>query len=229
MNPEDRELQRRLRQIEVPSDLKNRLRQIPNDAAERIQPATNTDSQGDEPSYRPAGWVWIPLAIAASLAGLSLYLFWPAPPRADESVAVEQTSEPSGKRLTVDNQTMTEPPLSESTDRSSLMVENSATSNLLDEMAAELNQLDQLVVQIKVHRLSEQVRQAEHKQSRQSNRSTGLSPNDRASMVMSLSNQAALQMGVDKKIVERNFADVIEKFPGTRGSQWARQGLNTEL
>jgi hypothetical protein len=56
-----------------------------------------------------------------------------------------------------------------------------------------------------------------------SSRPSSLDSNQRASLIVSMSDQSALQLGATRQSVERDMARVIERFPNTRGALLAEQ------
>jgi hypothetical protein len=178
MTIDDKQLDAWLREVAIPGDLAERLMSLP----------------GREPPTRESRGrldlvVGAALALAATIAGVAVFVR--GMERAKRLEVAAPT--PGGERV------------------------DATPSVELVKARGDLAAIDEALSQLEVRALSEKLATFASDASTEA-----LAPLDRASLIVCLSDQSALQLGGSRESVERDMARVIEKFPSTAGAANAR-------
>lgn len=226
MKPDDHQLQALLRQVEIPSGLKSQLLEIgsgdglvPVDASNGHQPLTGQDPKSKSLDRRQSSWkIATLLAVAASLAVMGLYVFWLEKPETTLPNANRDQREPGreGWLPTLEKPTL----------------ENVSAGKLLEQMSADSARLDELMLQIRMNQLKAELAEIERidqAKLRTNGVDESLSNRESASLILTLADQTAFQLGADRAVVKQGLDFVLENFPGTEGAKLAEQILQTEL
>lgn len=176
--------------------------EVPQDLAERLRSLSDSASQ----VARPPRWPWFAaasvLAVAASIAAIVLF--------------VNRTDSPNAAPLVAENSN----PTTEATP-ANVATPNALASETppsLEEIRAEVEMIDRLLRQRTILDLGDKLAALSDRRP-----ATSLESNQRASLIVSLSDQAAIDLGASRQSVAQDMARVIERFPNTRGAAVAEQ------
>ncbi len=248
MNSKDKQLDELLRQIDVPVDLKSRLRRIPDLSSGLGASEFDGDLLSDNASdglrepvglpAKPSGnrsvvrhSVWplaVALSVAASLAAFGVYVQWFAGPPHSASSPNElaSQSDPSNQPRAIDEvigESTFPAPAATLSELESLEQEIAANEMMIESlrMRTRIDQLDQQLSDLN-RAAASSLRSRMAKVQRTSSR-------EEASLILALSSESALHLGVERGVVLKSLQHVVEQFPETRGADRAQQFLNTKL
>ena len=204
---DDEQLDALLRDVSVPSDLKDSLRQIPPKHGiagvttdQKVERKTHKSQNG-----RPATWMMV---LAASLAAVAAFAGWQwyAGQNGNDAgmVAKIGQADSNDDAETIPN-----------------IVDDDAESKLLAELDQEIATLTTMLDQIEIQKMKQLLSQTET-----SRYETELANQDVQSLIIALSDQISLPLGGNSDSVESDMAQVIDKFPGSMGAEIAREYLS---
>ena len=196
--PTDEQLDAMLRDVQVPADLKSRLRRIP-------EPITAADGVGHTSSTR-ARWLYYALA-ASLLAGATFATARFLNKRTrDAAPNLAATKTNAATRTNEDAETNLEP----------------AQENLIAGSARKSDQQDQelQILQAEVQKLKIAKLESELFQLEQLN-DTRLSQSEIESIIMALAPEHSVALGGDEAYVRSEMARVQREYPNTRGAMLA--------
>lgn len=217
MKLDDQTLQNLLRDVPVPSDLKERLREItkalPLDAgpAAAVAPASNATGRARVSRLNARRWGWAAgLVTTAALCGV--IASWPSGPRPGELAPETQAhgiATPSQQIDTPINPLASGP----------LSADASEMSSALREATGELDRLAQS--------LEDHLRAAERSESlsRRAVALPALNPTDHVSLEWVIANQTAVEFVPSRDWYLRDLLAAIDRFPESAGAEQARAAL----
>jgi hypothetical protein len=221
MNSEDKQLDELLRKIDVPVDLKSRLRQIADPVApeDDLPRPINKNPERNRRSVLP--WA-VAISVAASLAACGVYFQWfsgptPSTPAPSRLASQADPIIPS----VISGQSNTPTPAAVLSEIELLEQQIAANDLMINSMQMQ-NQIDLLDQQLSDLNRASSVRRRLASSQRSSGR-------EEASLILTLANESALQLGVNRGDVLKSLQHVVEQFPDTRGSDRAQLILKSEL
>jgi hypothetical protein len=207
MDPEqelnDEQLQAVLKRVEIPHDLKDRLRAIPQQETEQnelSQPSTKFKRTARLRFSLPAK-----ISLAASLLVVALFAAWMMRPRASDN------------RETIADDNPTQVESQAKTDLAANQI--SAQLAALD---SSVDRVEEVLRQIEIQKMQVELQQLRRQQAAQLDRF------EIESMIIALSGQTSIPLGGSEKQVELEMAHVIEQYPGSRGAQIASHFLKQQ-
>lgn len=203
----DEQLDAMLRDVEIPADLKERLGQIPV-GVDEFSNETSRSQKKDDFKSPPT---WLALAIAASLMGIVLFF---VTQKIDNSNNPGLVNNPKPAQTTNENSEKLADNLA-----NSIQQELSAEEQELAELRAQIELQDALLARLKNERLKDQIVEL--------NRSveSELQTREVESMIAALSSQSLIDFGGPKAQVMNSMAQVIQKYPNSRGATIAENYL----
>jgi hypothetical protein len=223
MNSEDKQLDELLRKIDVPVDLKSRLRQIADPVASEddLPRPINKNPERNRRSVLP--WA-VAISVAASLAACGVYFQWfsgptPSTPAPSRLASQADPIIPS----VISGQSNTPTPAAVLSEIELLEQQIAANDLMINSMQMQ-NQIDLLDQQ-----LSDLNRASRSNVRNGLASSRGLPSREEASLILTLTNESALQLGVNHSVISESLNLIVEQFPETIGSNRAQQILNTKL
>lgn len=204
--PTDEQLDQLLRDVAIPQNLKSRLSQI-SIQHERENSAVGSWYTTPEPKEKPMT-SWMALALAASLIGVGLFVafqFWPESGNGGpEVVKIADEGQP---------QVDSDVPSAE-TDQHKIR---------LAEFLKGQEQLDAALHAMEVAQMESQLANLEQ------SAPADLEQHEVESMIAAMSEEYSIPLGMPEGQVELRMAQVIERYPGTRGAQIAHEFLNQDI
>lgn len=201
--PTDEQLDAMLREVQVPSELKSRLRQIPDSATrhqEGAMPVERTLPSSPQPFQTP----WLSYVLVASLLGVAAFVaakFLPSNPNNPDRGQIASTSTNRIEKNRISN--MPEP-----------------TTAKLNEQDRELQMLEAEIQALEIARLESELLQLETLGNQR------LSNNEVESMILALAPEYSIPLGGKKADVRSEMARVLKEYPNTRGAVLAAKILN---
>jgi hypothetical protein len=203
MNIDDQQLDLLLRDVAVPCDLRCELLALSNadeEAPEVFQPhPLDTLHVRSHARFRGRG---LAIAVAASLCGVLAAIFWPK--NADTPQMVAEAVAPAN----ADRINESVPSIAPRQEWLNLTSNIRATAELVERLIRE-SEIQRL--QVKLDSLVD------------ANHAESLAANQRASLIVSISDQSALHWGAAPKSVAADMSRVIATFPNTSGAMLAEK------
>ena len=209
--PTGEQLDAMLRDVQVPSDLKSRLKGIPeleSLAGESGSLPTNTPPVSLASSDNKR--TWLPYVLAASLLAVAAFTAAQFLPKDGPNVAPGSIASAPAKDPFNENNFKPEPRAIEH------VVVKSAIDQEVELLNAQIQELEIARLQSELHRLENDYDKhlSEHP-----------SENEVESMIMALSPQYSLPLGGKQADVRAEMARVLEQYPNTRGAVLAEKFL----
>lgn len=202
--PTDQELKALLRDVKVPADMKDRLRQIPkyeDDSLETQPPRKSTPVANPNPLRNG----WLVAALAACVAGIGLFLSW------EHWSQTSLDPNPVADKALLDKK----PAPPNDTNRNS-----TAIAAAKESIFRERESIDLAVEQLEIEKLRSQLAELNTAQP------TQIAPRENNAMIRAIAAQTALNLGDDPDSVSQEMSFVIKKYPQTRGADLAKRFLD---
>ena len=199
-----------LRDVEVPGNLKDRLRTIP----------SSVDQSGEiilKTTGSTSGWMKpiLAFALAATLLAIAAFFAWPLIMGNDDPINGTDVAK-TGETKLEPGGTLVSPEKLEPEVKSSLVaLELEAIVQTQHDIDATLHEMEMLVLREKLARLSNTTSRI------------SLAPKEYQSMVFAIADQTILDLGGSDEIVKRDMTYVINRYPNTRGAEIAQEFLDT--
>ena len=203
--PTDEQLEQLLRNVVIPPDLKSRLKQIPiqpEPASSLVNLATTPQATKEE-SETP----WMAFVLAASLIGLGLFIAYQFWPESD-----------LGRVPVVEIASHNQPKV----ESDSPMPESKEFENGLAEFLKGQEQLEASLHALEVAQMEARLAKLEQ------SAAVRLDQREVESMIAAMSEEYSIPLGMPEQQVKAKMAQVIERFPGTRGAEIALKFLKQE-
>ena len=202
---DDEQLDALLRDVSIPSDLKDSLRQVPQMP---VAPKDTIDKKHElktNSSTNGQSFLWM-MVLAASLAAVAAFVAWQwyFSPSVNNGANLAGT----GHSNSIHDDTAAVPTadmVNEISTLEELDLQIAALNSMLDQI--EMEQLEQRVLVAKTEYESE------------------LSDREAQSIIIALSSQISLPLGGKEDSVKSEMAQVMKKFPGSVGAELARDYL----
>lgn len=210
-NEHDGELRARLRNVDIPAGLKDRLLGISDDQPKPIPNPIPNPIPKPQSNSRLRNFVFI--AIAASLLAVISIARWPASPPRQSAKQIDDS--PSQQDATND---LTAPRQSPDLRQPAQPLENRLvdSGNSLDAFNSGQAEIDRILDQLELEQLRSQLATL-----KRNHRSPRLDPIDELSMILTLSDQTGIGFGQDVDSVRNDLKTTIERYPNSRGAQLA--------
>ncbi len=180
---------------------------IPADLSQRLLALPNSDVKVERLPRHRLTVAAVIFAVAASIVGVIVVVRW-SNSSAEPAVADKSPNDsPNSTELV-------------NTPRSAFV---RISPDSLDDIRANIDFIDIMVRERAIRDLSDKLAAMS-----KSTRPKSLDSNQRAALIVSMSDQSALQLGAARQWVERDMARVIERFPNTSGAKLAEQFIAQE-
>lgn len=196
------QLDEQLRNIAIPPDLKSQLKQIP---IQQVVSRPRTAITFASRPWRIQATYWCSGVLAAGLISFGLFF---ASQYLRNTKPGESSSSGIAARDLENNKTLDPVNGSE------------LHRNELTEFLTEQEQLEIVIHQIEIARMQSRLAQLNRITSSQ------LDQREVESMIAAMSEKYSLELGISKIQVSSRMAQVIDRFPGTRGAKIAHEYLN---
>lgn len=214
--PTDEQLDAMLRDVLVPSDLKSRLKRIP-----ELEPLggescslLNTSSPAASTQTNSRKTPWLSYVLAASLLAVAAFTAAQFLPSDDSTVAPGHIASSGVSNPEKKN----EPDLKHSIDHSTRQTLNHSF------VESDIQKQELQLLQAQIHELEIASLESELLQLETLN-NTRLSENEVESMIMALAPEYSVPLGGNKEDVRSEMARVIKEYPNTRGAVLANKVL----
>lgn len=199
MTFDDQQLDDLLRAVQTPESLKDRLKEIP-DQEGMDDGLVRLPARDELPQRRSrVGWYAL-AAVAAAVALLTVMSIWPVE-TAPNTTLVEQGSVPD-------------------TPLESDIANHSIELELLE---IKLEAIESVMLEQEIKRLEKRLASL-----KQQAVPVGLPEREQQSIVLSLSCQAAMELGASIDSVRDDLLQVVEHYPGSQGAEFASRMLANE-
>lgn len=193
---DDEQLDALLRNVSVPADMKDSLRQIPQLTDEPQDTTDNKNEPKRNSSSNGHSVTWM-MVLAASLAALAAFAGW-------QMYSGQNASD--------------EPAMAVEIDRSTTNTEGEDSLELA-ELDQEISTLTAMLAQIEIQKMEQQLSNTETRYEAE------LANREVQSIIIAVADQTSLPLGGDSESVKSDMAQVIKTFPGSMGAEIARKYL----
>ena len=193
---DDEQLDALLRDVSVPSDLKDSLRQISQMTDESQDAIENKNEPKKNSSPNGSSVTWM-LVLAASLAAVAAFAGW-------QWYSGQNANDAPGMVVEMDrsNSNNDEQPIK------------------LAELDQEISAVTAMLAQIEIQKMEQRLFHSETRyESELANREV-------QSIIVAIADQISLPLGGDSESVKSDMAQVIKTFPGSKGAEIAREYLD---
>ena len=200
--PTDDQLDKLLRDVEVPQDLNALLKAIPSQTIQQRDDSEDSVGLSDRRSRK--GKLWFGLVLVASLTGIGLFVASQFLPNSDGGSPVAK-----GHQGSVDpDQGSIDGPI------------NDATNSL-----AEIENLELMEIEAQIHAI--EVAQLEAQRLRVESRPVEIAQRELESTIAAMTEEYSIPLGMPEAKVKLRMVQVIQRYPGTRGAAIAESYLES--
>ena len=204
----DDKLDALLRGVDVPTDLRDDLRKIPQAQSEPL--SKQAEQVDEQPDNQLGRWrVTTVLALAATLLGLGLFFAWPLINGNETPIA--SSTENIKKSSTSDS-----PATAES-------VESVESAELVELTRNTTQQIDSVLHEIEMLELRSRLAEIEQSYAQ------SLEHREYQSLITAVADQSILQLGGSEQTVKEDMVQVIKNYPDTIGSKIAQEFIDSRI
>ena len=197
----DSELDALLRGVDVPTDLQDDLRKIPQQQSKPL--SKQAEQVGQQSDHKLSRWrISTVLALAATLLGLGLFFAWPlsngnGTPIASSTESIKDHS----------------PATAESVESAELIELTHNTTRQIDSM---LHEIEMLELRSRLAKIEQSLAQS-------------LDHREYQSLITAVADQSILQLGGSVQTVKEDMVQVIKNYPDTIGSKIAQEFIDSRI
>ncbi len=200
--PTDDQLDKLLRDVEVPQDLNALLKAIPSQTIQQRDDSEDSVGLSDRRSSK--GKLWFGLVLVASLTGIGLFVASQFLPNSDGESPVAKGHQGS---VHPEQGSIVGPV-------------NDATNSL-----AEIENLELMEIEAQIHAI--EVAQLEAQLLRVESRPVEIDQRELESMIAAMTEEYSIPLGMPEAKVKLRMVQVIQQYPGTRGAAIAESYLES--
>lgn len=207
----DSELDALLRGVDVPTDLQDDLRKIPQQQSKPL--SKQAEQVGQQSDHKLSRWrISTVLALAATLLGLGLFFAWPLINGNGTPIASPSES--------IKDHPPSDPPVTAEAVKS---VESADSAELVELTRKTARQIDSMLHEIEMQELRSRLAKIEQSPGQ------ALDHREYQSLITAVADQSILQLGGSEQRVKEDMVRVIKNYPDTIGSKIAQEFINSRI